>query len=544
MQKSSIPSTMMQVPISLNHFLERAGTYHGKTEIVSRLPDKSLHRHTYADFHRRAKALAEVLVKAGIQPGDRVATLMWNHYAHLECYFGIPAAGAVMHNLNLRLFPHDIAFIVNHAKDRFLLVDDVLLPLLAQFAKDVNFERIIVVPLTGQPVPAPYEDYEKFIGAATGDFHYVELDENAPCGMCYTSGTTGNPKGVVYSHRSTVLHSLVAALPGGISISGGDVVVPVVPMFHANAWGLPFIATFMGAKQVFPGPHLDSESLLDLYQRERVTVTGGVPTIWLSLLQTLRTNPGKYDLVPGMRMLVGGSAAPETLFRGFDEFGLVVGTAWGMTETSPLGTVSALKPWMQALPKDQQYAYRIKQGMAAPLVDIRLVGDEGEVPWDGKSVGEIQVRGPWITGSYHEMPVSEANFTTDGWLRTGDVGTIDPEGFLQLTDRTKDLIKSGGEWISSVDLENNLMGHPAVLEAAVIAVPHPRWAERPLAVVVLRPGHSASADELREHLAKTYAKWQLPDAFEFVKEIPRTSTGKFLKTKLREMYKDWKWEQE
>jgi len=535
-------STMMQVPLSLNHFLERAKLYHPKVEIVSRMPDKSLHRHTYADFHRRAKGLAEALVKAGIQPGDRVATLMWNHYAHLECYFGIPAAGAVMHNLNLRLFPHDIAFIVNHAKDRFLIVDDVLLPLLAQFAKDVNFERIIVVPLTGKPVPQGYEDYEGFIDGATDDFKCVEVDENAPCGMCYTSGTTGSPKGVVYSHRSTVLHTLVAALPGGINVSGTDTVLPVVPMFHANAWGLPFVSTFVGAKLVFPGPHLDSESLLDLYQRERVTVTGGVPTIWLSLLQTLRANPGKYDLVPGMRMMVGGSAAPESLFRGFDEFGLEVGTAWGMTETSPLGTVSSLKPSMRALAKEEQYAFRIKQGMAAPLVEIRLVGDNGEVPWDGRSVGEIQVRGPWITGSYHDLPINESSFTADGWLRTGDVGCIDSEGFLQLTDRTKDLIKSGGEWISSVDLENAVMGHPAVLEASVIAVPHPRWAERPLAVVVLRPGMSATGEEIRDHLAKTFAKWQLPEGFAFVNEIPRTSTGKFLKTKLREMYKDWKWE--
>lgn len=535
-------STMMQVPLSLNHFLERAKLYHSKVEIVSRMPDKSLHRHTYADFHRRAKGLAEALVKAGTKPGDRVATLMWNHYAHLECYFGIPAAGAVMHNLNLRLFPHDIAFIVNHAKDRFLIVDDVLLPLLAQFAKDVNFERIIVVPLAGKPVTQGYDDYEAFLATATGDFNYVEVDENAPCGMCYTSGTTGNPKGVVYSHRSTVLHTLVAALPGGINVAGTDTVLPVVPMFHANAWGLPFISTFVGAKQVFPGPHLDSDSLLDLYQRERVTVTGGVPTIWLSLLQTLRANPGKYDLVPGMRMMVGGSAAPESLFRGFDELGLEVSTAWGMTETSPLGTVSLLKPWMRMLPKDEQYAFRIKQGMAAPLVDIRLIGDGGAVPWDGNSVGEIQVRGPWITGGYHEIPTNESSFTADGWLRTGDVGCIDSEGFLRLTDRTKDLIKSGGEWISSVDLENAVMGHPAVLEASVIAVPHPRWAERPLAVIVLRPGMSATGDEIRDHLAKTFAKWQLPEGFAFVSEIPHTSTGKFLKTKLREMYKDWKWE--
>ncbi len=534
-------STMMRVPLSLNHFLDRAGRYHVDVEIVTRLPDKSLHRHTFRDFHRRALALAEALVEAGVRPGDRVATLSWNHYAHLECYFGIPAAGAVMHNLNLRLFPHDLAFIVNHAKDRVLIVDDVLLPLLAQFSKDVKFERIIVVPLTGKPVPAGYDDYEELLRKASGKFEPVAVDEHAPSGMCYTSGTTGHPKGVVYSHRSTVLHTLVAALPGALKVSDADTVLPVVPMFHANAWGLPYLAVFVGAKLVMPGPHLDAESLLDLFEREAVTVTGGVPTIWLSILQALRSQPQKYRLKPGMRMLVGGSAAPESLFRGFDEFDLEVGTAWGMTETSPLGTVSTLTTAMKSLSEDQRYALRVKQGRAAPLVEIRLVGEQGPVAWDGQSVGEIQVRGPWITGSYHEMPVSESSFTADGWLRTGDVGCIDEHGFLRLTDRTKDLIKSGGEWISSVDLENAIMGHPAVLEAAVIAVPHPRWAERPLAAIVLRPGMSATAEEIRQFLSLTFAKWQVPDAYDFVAEIPRTSTGKFLKTKLRDMYKDWSW---
>ena len=534
-------STMMRTPLSLNHFLDRAGRYHADVEIVTRLPDKSLRRHSYGDFHRRALALAEVLVEAGVQPGDRVATLSWNHYAHLECYFGIPAAGAVMHNLNLRLFPHDLAFIVNHAKDRVLIVDDVLLPLLAQFAKDVKFERVIVVPLTGNSVPEGYEDYEALLRRASGKFRPVEVDEHAPSGMCYTSGTTGHPKGVVYSHRSTVLHTLVAALPGALKVSDADTVLPVVPMFHANAWGLPYLAVFVGAKLVLPGPHLDADSLLDLFERESVTITGGVPTIWLSILQTLRSQPDRYRLKAGMRMLVGGSAAPESLFRGFDEFSLEVGTAWGMTETSPLGTVSALTARMRGLPEDQQYALRVKQGRAAPLVEIRLVSEQGEVAWDGQSVGEIQVRGSWITGSYHEMPISENSFTADGWLRTGDVGCIDAYGFLRLTDRTKDLIKSGGEWISSVDLENAIMGHPAVLEAAVIAVPHPRWAERPLAVIVLRPGMTATAAEIQQYLSLTFAKWQVPDAYEFAAEIPRTSTGKFLKTKLRDMYKAWTW---
>ena len=536
--------TMMDYPLTLVPILERAGRLFGKVEIVSRLPDKSLHRYTYKDFYRRARALAEALQKAGLRRGDRVGTLMWNHYAHLEAYFGIPLAGGVLHTLNLRLHPRDIAYIANHAQDRFLIVDDVLLPLYEQFKDQVNAERVIVVPLTGKPVPEGYLDYEAFLNTATGDFTYPELDENEALGMCYTSGTTGQPKGVVYSHRAVVLHSLASGLSGTLGITQRDVVLPVVPMFHVNAWGLPFTAVMVGAKQVFPGPYLDPESLLELFEREQVTFTAGVPTIWLGILQALEKAPDRWKLVPRMRMGVGGSAAPEGLIRAFDRFGLQVVHAWGMTETTPLGTVSLLKSYMEDLSEEEKYAYRAKQGLPVPFVEVRVVNEEGEAPWDGKTMGELQVRGPWVAASYYNLPEAQDRWTEDGWFRTGDVATIDPEGYVKITDRTKDLIKSGGEWISSVDLENALMGHPKVAEAAVIAVPHPRWQERPLAVVVLKEAYKGKVtpEELREFLAPKFAKWWLPDAFVFVDEIPRTSAGKFLKAKLREQFRDWKWD--
>ena len=536
-------TTMMRYPLTLNHILERAGKLFPKSEIVSRLPDKSLHRHTYADFYRRARSLAQALIGAGLKPGERVATLCWNHYAHLEAYFGIPAAAGVMHTLNLRLFPDDIAFIANHAGDRFLIVDDVLLPLLDKFKSQVKFERIFVVPLTGQPVPKGYENYEDLLSGASGRFDYPTIDENAPCSMCYTSGTTGKPKGVVYSHRSTVLHTLVAAMPDAMSLSGADTVLPVTPMFHANAWGVPYVAVMVGAKQVFPGPHLGAEDLLELLEKEKITVSLGVPTIWLTLIAQLDSHPGKWKLTPGMRMLVGGSAVPESLMRAFAKHDLHIIHAWGLTETSPLASLSRVKAGLQGLSEDEKFAYRAKQGIPMPLVELRLMGDNGEAPWDGASIGEIQVRGPWVTVSYYNVPVEEDKFTKDGWLRTGDVATVDTEGYIKITDRTKDLIKSGGEWISSVDLENAIMGHPAVQEAAVIAVPHPKWGERPLAVIVLKPGAGAKAGDIRNYLAERFAKWMLPDGYAFVKEIPRTSTGKFLKTKLREEHKNWRWDE-
>ncbi|MBO2532889.1 MAG: long-chain fatty acid--CoA ligase [Thermoactinomycetaceae bacterium] len=536
--------TMMHYPLTLMHLLERAGSLYGSVEIVSRMPDKSMHRYTYADFYRRARSLAKALQKAGLKRGDRVGTLMWNHYVHLEAYFGIPAAGGVLHTLNLRLHPDEIAYIANHAGDRFLIVDDVLLPLLQKFRDRLKVERIIVVSLTGQPVPEGMEEYESFIAEPAEDFVYPDLDEEEAAGMCYTSGTTGRPKGVVYSHRSLVLHSFASAMADTLGISRHDVVLPVVPMFHVNAWGLPFTCTMVGAKQVFPGPHLDPVSLLELFKGEQVTFTAGVPTIWLGILQVLEKNPGQWDLNPKLRMVVGGAAAPESLIRAFDRHNLRVVHAWGMTETAPLGTVSLLKPHMESLSVDEQYAYRAKQGLPAPFVEVRIVNEQGVAPHDGKTMGELQVKGPWIAADYYNRPDSRDSFTEDGWFRTGDVATIDPEGFVKITDRTKDLIKSGGEWISSVDLENALMGHPAVAEAAVIAVPHPKWQERPLAVVVLKEGARATEEELIQHLAPRFAKWWLPDGVVFVKEIPRTSAGKFLKAKLREQFKDWVKERE
>ncbi len=535
--------TMMDFPLSIPHLLERAGKLFPKVEVVSRMPDESLHRYTYADFYKRSKALAEALGKLGLKKGDRVGTLMWNHYAHLEAYFGVPIAGGVLHTLNLRLHPSDIAYIINHAGDRFLIVDDVLLKLVLAIREHIpGVEEIVVVPLSGQPVPEGFMDYEQFLDTAEGRFDYPDISENDAMGMCYTSGTTGRPKGVVYTHRSTVLHSLGIALPDALSLSMGDVFTPVVPMFHVNAWGLPYAAVMTGAKQVHPGPYLDAEHLLDLYEREQVTATAGVPTIWLGILQALEKEPDRWKLVPGMRMVVGGSAAPESMIRAFDKFNLRVIHAWGMTETSPLGTVSLLKPHLRQLDEDAQYAYRAKQGLPVPLVEVRAMTDDGEAPWDGKTMGELQVRGAWVAASYYNLPSETDKWTEGGWFRTGDVVTIDAEGYVKITDRTKDLIKSGGEWISSQDLENALMSHPAVAEAAVIAVPHPKWAERPLAAVVLREGEQLSAEELRDFLAPRFAKWWLPDAIVFVDEIPRTSTGKFMKAKLRERFKDWQWE--
>jgi fatty-acyl-CoA synthase len=534
---------MMDFPLTLTHILERAGKLFGRVEIVSRMPDKSLHRYSYADFYRRARQLAEALQRAGLRRGDRIATLMWNHYAHLEAYFGIPAAGGVLHTLNLRLAPDDIAYIVNHAEDRFLIVDDVLLPLFEQFKDKVSLERVFVVPLTGNQPPQPYENYETFLKTASGEFQYPDIDEDEAAGMCYTSGTTGKPKGVVYSHRALVLHSLAAALTDTLAISHRDTVTPVVPMFHANAWGVPFAATMVGAKQVFPGPHLDAESLLNLFENEQVTFAAGVPTIWLGIVQALEKQPERWKL-PQIRMAVGGSAAPEGLIRAFDRFGCRVIHAWGMTETTPLGTVSQPKRYMDDWTEDEQYSVRTRQGLAVPFVEMRVVNDDGEAPWDGVTMGELQVRGPWITGSYYNQADASGSFTDDGWLRTGDIATIDPEGYMKITDRTKDLIKSGGEWISSVDLENALMGHPAVAEAAVVAVPHPKWQERPLAAVVLKPGVEATPEELRAHLASKFAKWWVPDAFVFIDQVPRTSAGKFKKAALREQFKDWQWPDE
>ena len=539
-------STMMNVPLSLNHLLERAGRLFTGNEIVSRLPDKSLRRHSFGEYYRRTRSLASALKKLGVNKGDRVATLCWNHHAHLECYFGIPAAGAVMHTLNLRLSPDEIGWIAGDAQDRILVVDDVLLPLYRQVAALHNFEKVIVVPFSGAPVPPEFLDYEQLLADADPDgFVYEPHAEDDPVAMCYTSGTTGRPKGVAYSHRSTVLHTLVASLGDFWGLRGTDVVLPVTPMFHANSWGMPYGAVMMGVKLVFPGPHLHPEDLLDLMQLEPPTLALGVPTIWMSLIQAFDAsqaegspNRGRWKLPRGMRSLVGGAAVPEALIRAFDRHGIWILQGWGMTETSPVCTISYPRAELQGAGQDEKYRRAAMAGVPVPLVDLRVRGDDGhDQPWDGKSVGEIQVRGPFITGSYHEVPVDPDKFTADGWLRTGDVAAVDSLGFVRITDRTKDLIKSGGEWISSVDLENAIMAHPAVAEAAVIAVPDVKWSERPLACVVLKPGQAATPDQFNAHLLQhSFAKWQLPDRYEFIDAVPRTSTGKFWKMKLRERF--------
>jgi len=529
---------MMNFPLTLPTIMNRAETLHSKKQIITRLPDKSLHRYTYGDFIIRAKKLSVSLQQLGVKEGDRVATFCWNHYQHLEIYFGVPAFGAVLHTLNLRLSAEDLEYIVNHADDKVIIVDQVLLPLLDKFKDKIKVKHIIVIPNAGQPVPEGTLNYEDVL--ASGDEEkYIpfEGDENTAAALCYTSGTTGKPKGVLYSHRSIVLHSMVSAYAEGLSLLESDVVLPVVPMFHVNAWGLPFTCTMLGTTIVFPGPYLDPLSLLELFDSEKVTITAGVPTIWLGILNVLDADPNKYNLSALRRMVVGGSAAPRSVIKGFQErHGLNILHAWGMTETSPLGSIAILTGDIQKQDEETQYDYRAKQGRPVSFVEIRGRNENGMIPWDGKTMGELEVRGPWVASAYYDTPDEEDKFTADGWFRTGDIVAIDPEGYIEIKDRSKDVIKSGGEWISSVALESTLMGHPAVAEAAVFAIPHEKWVERPMACVVLKEGKTTTQEELSAFLAPHFAKFSLPDAYAFVKEIPKTSVGKFKKSALREQY--------
>jgi fatty-acyl-CoA synthase len=531
---------MMDYPLTLSTIFRRAEAVYPRNQVVWRNADKSIQRYTYGEFASRARRLARALRDLGVKPSDRVATLGWNHGPHLEAYFGIPLMGGVLHTLNLRLHPDELAYIVNHAEDRAVLVDESLLPLWEQVRPKVNVPITIVMGAT-KPVADGYLEYDALVAKAEPAYDMPDPDERAACAMCYTTGTTGNPKGVLYSHRSIVLHTLGLSLDHCMGIREDDTVLPVVPMFHANAWGMPFSAVMVGAKFVMPGPHLDPASLVDLFVREKVTLTGGVPTIWMGVLQYLDANPGAFDLSAIRAMYVGGSAVPQAMIETFEKkYGLKIYQAWGMTEMAPLGTVAHCPPSLDAAPDSEKFAFRAKQGRPAPFVEIRARNEAGLVPWDGQTMGELEVRGPWIASAYYKRPDSADRFTDDGWFRTGDIVTIDRDATIQVQDRTKDLIKSGGEWISSVALECALMGHPAVAEAAVIPVASAKWSERPLAAVVLKPGATASPADLRAFLAPQFAKFWLPDAFEFVDAIPRTSAGKFKKSALREQFKDYR----
>ena len=536
-------STMMASPLLITSMLERAGRLFPRVEIVSSLPDGPRHRYTNADLLVRSRQLATAIRRAGIREGDRVATLLWNGHEHLEAYLGIPAMGAVVHTLSLRQHPDELAYIMNHAGDRFLIVEDVLLDVWQQVKSRVKCERVFVVARDSTP-PEGTESYEAFLQEAGQDQKYPlysNLDEQDAAAMCYTSGTTGRPKGVVYSHRAIALHSFAISLPDQLNLSRRDTILPVVSMYHVNAWGLPYAAVMNGSRQVLPGRNLQPHALLDLMQDEQVTFTAGVPTIWMGVLDALEKNPGRWSLSSALRVAIGGAAAPESMLRRFDKLGIHALQAWGMTETTPVATVCTTKPGMEAMPSDELYTLRARQGLPLPFIQVRAIGDEGEVPWDGETSGELEVRGPWIAASYFGLEQPD-KWTAEGWFRTGDVVTIDAEGYVKITDRLKDLIKSGGEWISSVDIENALVGHAAVREAAVIAVPHPKWQERPLALVVLRENQSVEPSDLRKFLERTFAPWQVPDAFVFVPELPHTSTGKLLKTKMRQDYNQWQWD--
>ena len=528
---------MMDYQLTLHPLLERAGRLYPNKEIATKLgPD--MHRYTYGEFYARVGQLAHVLAKLGVKRGDRVGTLAWNTYRHLELYFAVPCSGAVVHTLNLRLPADQLTYIINHAEDQVVFVEQSLLPILEKIAGSLNTVRHFVVMGQGVETTLPHVvSYEDLLAGEPTDFPWPPMDENEAAAMCYTSGTTGNPKGVLYSHRAIYLHTMAICMKDALGLSEQDTVMPVVPMFHAMAWGVPFAATMLGCRQVFPGPHLQPRDLAELIQSERINVTAGVPTLWLGLLNLLENE--RYDISSLRAMPVGGSAAPRAMIEAYQKkFGVQIIHAWGMTEMTPLGTVSLLKSYMQDWPEEKQFEVRAKQGMPVPGVELRAMDDHGqEVPWDGKTMGELQVRGPWIISSYYNDP-RNADAFMEGWFRTGDVVVIDPEGYMQIVDRTKDVVKSGGEWISTVDLENALMAHPKVLEATVIAVPHPKWQERPLALVVPK-AEAPDKQELYDLLGKHFAKWQLPDDIVFVESIPKTSVGKFDKKVIREQFKEY-----
>jgi len=534
---------MMQWPLVLTHFLDRARRLHHRRPIASRHAG-GVFRYSFGDWAGRVDRLAAALTALGVRRGDRVATFGWNTHRHFEAYFAIPCMGAVLHTMNVRLFPEQLAWVFNHAADRVVLVDATLLPLFDRVrAQLTSVEHVIVMGEAGEaPIDAGYLDYETLLAGAADRFDWPALDEEEAAALCYTSGTTGHPKGVLYSHRALVLHTLGIALTDAFQMRERDVLLSIVPMFHANAWGLPFAAAMLGCAVVLPGPHLQPKELADLIESEKVTFVGGVPTIVAGLYHHLVQEGRK---VPTLRqIIVGGSALPRVLLEGFErELGVEVVHAWGMTELAPAGSVSRLRGEMEHWSKEAQTRVRLMQGTPFPLVELRIVREDGaEAPWDGTTAGELQARGPWVVRQYYNDPESDLRFDGE-WFRTGDVAAIDELGYVRLVDRTKDMVKSGGEWISSVDLENAIMGHPQVAEAAVVAIPHSKWTERPLACVVPRQGKAAeiTRDSIRAFLKGRVADWWLPDDVVVLETVPKTSVGKFDKKVLRERFKDYAW---
>jgi 3-(methylthio)propionyl---CoA ligase len=539
---------MMQMPLLISSLIEHGDRHHGDVEIVSRRVEGDVHRTTYRGLHRRARQMANALTGLGIARGERVATLGWNGYRHMELYFAVSGAGSVLHTINPRLHPEQIAWIVNHAEDRALFFDLTFLPLVEAIAPRCPTVRRWVLMTERAHMPAEKPEtlgnlicYEDLIEGRSDLFTWPQFDENTASSMCYTSGTTGNPKGVLYAHRSTILHTLASALPDALNLSARDVILPVVPMFHVNAWGLPYIAPMVGAKLVLPGPHLDGKSLYELFEAEKVTFSAGVPTVWQGLLAFMEANNLRFSTMN--RTVIGGSACPPAMIKLFqDKYGVQVLHAWGMTEMSPLGTVCTFKHKHTSLSSEERLPVQYKQGRALFGVDMKITDDEGrELPWDGTAFGDLLVRGPWVVRDYYRSGEGDPLIKdSDGkaWFRTGDVSNIDSDGYMQITDRSKDVIKSGGEWISSIELENIAVSHPGVQMAACIAAAHPKWDERPLLVVVRKANADVSRDELLAHYQGKVAKWQMPDDVAFVESLPLGATGKILKSKLREQFRE------
>lgn len=535
---------MMDSPLTITSIMQHADKNHPHVEIVSVTVDEPRHRYTYQDAFKRTRQLANALTEYGIQQHDRVCTLAWNDYRHVELYYAISCIGAITHTVNPRLFPEQINYIINHAEDRLVFVDPLVVPVLEPLQSELKQVEAYIILTDDAHLPdtkLPNAiSYESFIGGQPDEFDWPELDEKTASSMCYTSGTTGNPKGVLYNHRSIVLHSLSSASSDVFGLSATEVVMPVVPMFHVNAWGLSYSSLMCGAKMVMPGPKMgDAETLCSLVQEEDVTISAGVPTIWAGLLRYLSEHNEKVESLH--TVMIGGSACPLSMMQEFeDKHDVLVNHAWGMTEMSPLGTVNTLKPFMYELPKEEQYKIRMKQGRALYGVTMKIVDDDNnELPWDGESTGLLKVRGPYVCSSYYKLDHSDAH-DDEGWFSTGDVGHIDAEGYLQITDRSKDVIKSGGEWISSIDLENAAVAHPKIVEAAVIGVYHPKWEERPLLIVVKAEDAELDKEEIIDFLKSKVVKWWLPDDVAFVDSIPHTATGKIQKLELREQFKGFK----